>query len=76
MLLINENSKKSIREAFGKKLVELGSQYPNIVVLDADLSCSTQTKMFAKEFASYMIEGNPIYSEANLARHIKKFYKE
>lgn len=31
---------------------------------------------FAKEFASYMIEGNPIYSEANLARHIKKFYKE
>ena len=50
MLLINENSKKSIREAFGKKLVELGSQYPNIVVLDADLSCSTQTKMFAKEY--------------------------
>ena len=50
MLLINENTKKSIREAFGKKLVELGSQYPNIVVLDADLSCSTQTKMFAKEY--------------------------
>ena len=50
MLAIDETTKKSIREAFGKKLVELGSKNSNIVVLDADLSCSTQTKFFAKEF--------------------------
>jgi len=50
MLVVDESLKKSIREAFGKKLVELGSGNPDIVVLDADLSCSTQTKFFAKEF--------------------------
>lgn len=41
---------KSIREAFGKKLAELGAKYSNIVVLDADLSASTQTKFFAQSF--------------------------
>ena len=49
MLAIDYESKKSIREAFGKKLAELGAKNKNIVVLDADLSCSTQTKFFAKE---------------------------
>lgn len=43
-------SKKSIREAFGKKLEDLGSKNSDIVVLDADLSVSTQTKFFAKSF--------------------------
>ena len=45
-------SKDSIatRVAYGKALVELGKENPNIVVLDADLSGSTQTKFFAKEF--------------------------
>lgn len=41
---------KSVRNEYGKTLVELGRENKNIVVLDADLSCSTQTKMFAKEF--------------------------
>lgn len=50
MLTIDYETKKSIREAFGKKLVELGVKNPNIVVLDADLSCSTQTKLFADKF--------------------------
>ena len=50
MLTIDYETKKSIREAFGKELVELGAKEPSIVVLDADLSCSTQTKFFAKEF--------------------------
>ncbi len=43
---------KSVRSEYGKTLVELGKQNKNIVVLDADLSCSTQTQMFAKEFPS------------------------
>ena len=38
------------RVAYGKALVELGKQNINVVVLDADLSGSTQTKFFAKEF--------------------------
>ncbi len=41
---------KSVRSEYGKTLVELGKENKNIVVLDADLSCSTQTKQFAKEF--------------------------
>lgn len=47
---INRNEKKSIRSIFGKTLVELGKTNPSIVVLDADLACSTQTQFFAKEF--------------------------
>jgi transketolase len=38
------------REAYGKTLIELGRENKDIVVLDADLSSSTQTRMFAKEF--------------------------
>ena len=38
------------REAYGNTLVELGRQNPNIVVLDADLSKSTQTQLFGREF--------------------------
>ena len=41
---------KSVRSAYGKTLAELGQINKNIVVLDADLSCSTQTQVFAKEF--------------------------
>ncbi len=38
------------REAYGHTLVALGRENPNIVVLDADLSKSTMTKLFAEEF--------------------------
>lgn len=40
----------STREAYGKTLVQLGREDPQIVVLDADLSTSTQTYAFGKEF--------------------------
>jgi transketolase len=40
----------STREAYGKTLVELGRQNLNIVVLDADVSPSTMTSFFAREF--------------------------
>ncbi len=42
----------STREAYGKTLVELGKENPDIVVLDADLSRSTMTQLFAHEFPS------------------------
>lgn len=38
------------RDVYGKTLVELGRKYPNIVAVDADLSASTKTNLFAKEF--------------------------
>ena len=49
-MIINKNEKKSIRSAFGKTLAALGKVNSNIVVMDADLACSTQTQIFAKEF--------------------------
>jgi len=38
------------REAFGRALVELGHENKDVVVCDADLSHSTMTTYFAKEF--------------------------
>lgn len=38
------------RSAYGNRLAELGETHPEIVVLDADLSCSTKTAVFAKKF--------------------------
>ena len=38
------------REAFGRTLVELGRENQDVVVCDADLSKSTMTTYFAKEF--------------------------
>jgi len=40
----------NMRDAFGKTLVELGRRFPQIVVLNADLSSSTRTHYFEKEF--------------------------
>ncbi len=39
------------RNAYGETLVELGKKHSNLVVLDADLSKSTKTIMFAKEIS-------------------------
>lgn len=47
---MKEKKLAATREAYGKTLVEMGKKNPNIVVLDADLSVSTKTAMFAKEF--------------------------
>ena len=49
-MTILETESKSLRKAYGETLVDLGLENKNIVVLDADLSSSTQTKMFAKQF--------------------------
>jgi len=43
-------NKKATRQAYGEALVELGKINNEIVVLDADLSKSTKTNMFQKEF--------------------------
>jgi len=42
--------KMATREAYGKTLVEIGQENPNLVVMDADLSGSTKTGDFKKVF--------------------------
>ena len=43
-------NKRATREAYGKVLVELGAEYPELVVMDADLSGSTKSGEFAKVY--------------------------
>ena len=42
--------KMATRQAYGKALVELGAEKPNLVVMDADLSKSTMTAEFGKTY--------------------------
>jgi transketolase len=42
--------KRHMRDAYGETLKELGGIYPEMVVLDADLSCSTKTCNFAQKY--------------------------
>ena len=60
------------RNAYGETLVALGKKYPELVVLDADLSKSTKTIMFAKEYPNRFFEmgiaeANMISTAAGLA---------
>jgi transketolase len=60
------------REAFGRALVELGRENKDVVVCDADLSKSTMTTYFAKEFPDRFIslgiaEANMVAVGAGLA---------
>lgn len=62
----------SIRDAYGRTLVELGRENEDIVVLDADLSSSTKTTLFATEFPERhfqmgIAEANMIGTAAGLA---------
>ena len=62
----------STRETYGKTLAELGKQNEDIVVLDADLSPSTMTNLFAREFPEHFFncglqEQNMIAIAAGLA---------
>ena len=67
------NDKKiATREAYGQALVTLGENYPNIVVLDADLAKSTKTIDFKKHYPDRFFdfgvaEQNMIGTAAGLA---------
>jgi transketolase len=65
--------KIATRVAYGKSLVELAKSNQDIIVLDADLSSSTQTKFFAKEFPERFFnmgiaEANMVSTAAGLAK--------
>ena len=60
------------RDVYGQTLIEIGRKDPNLVVLDADLSGSTRTCLFAKEFKSRFFnfgvaEQNMMAASAGLA---------
>ena len=42
--------KIATRDSYGKALAQLGAEYENLVVLDADLAGATKTSTFQKEF--------------------------
>ena len=47
---MNLDKKIATRQSYGEALVELGKENKDIVVLDADLSKTTKTDIFAKQF--------------------------
>lgn len=51
-----ERKKIATREGYGSTLVELGAEYPNLVVLDADLAAATKTGMFKKAYPERHID--------------------
>ncbi|MEF8879720.1 MAG: transketolase family protein [Candidatus Thermoplasmatota archaeon] len=61
---MSEKETAYARKAYGQKLVELGKKNKDIVVLDADLSKSTKTMLFGKEFPDRFFEMG--IAEANM----------
>jgi transketolase len=47
MIISNE---QAMRTVFGETLCQLGDRYPYLVVLDADVSSSTQTLLFGRQY--------------------------
>ena len=69
--LIDNFDKKATREGYGDGLVEAGATYKKLVVLDADLSGSTKTSVFAKKFPDRFF--NFGVAEQNLVGHAAGF---
>ena len=75
----NDRAPTATRLAFGEALLELGSRDPDVVVLDADLSVSTQSHFFAKAypdrfFQMGIAECNMIGTGAGMALAGKKTF--
>ena len=51
-----EVKKIATRESYGNALVELGAEYPELVVLDADLAAATKTGVFKKAYPDRHID--------------------
>lgn len=53
-----ENTVKKIatRESYGNSLKELAEEFPNLVVLDADLAAATKTGIFRKAYPDRHID--------------------
>lgn len=69
---MSEVKRIATRESYGNALAELGAEYPNLLVLDADLAGATKTGIFKKAFPERHIdcgiaEGNMMSIAAGLA---------
>ena len=53
---MSEVKKIATRESYGNALAELGAEYENLVVLDADLAGATKTGIFKKAFPDRHID--------------------
>ena len=67
-----EMKKVATRDSYGAALAELGAQYDNLVVLDADLAGATKTGVFKKAFPDRhgdfgIAEGNMVAAAAGMA---------
>jgi transketolase len=51
-----EMKKLATRESFGQAIAELADQYPDVVVLDADLAAATKTGIFKKAHPERFID--------------------
>ena len=53
---MSEVKKIATRESYGNALAQYGAEYPNLVVLDADLAAATKTGIFKKAFPERHID--------------------
>ena len=53
---MSEVKKIASRESYGNALVECGADFPNLVVLDADLAGATKTGVFQKAYPDRHID--------------------
>lgn len=61
---MSELKKIATREGYGDELKKLGEEYPNLVVLDADLAAATKTATFQKAFPDHFFDCG--IAEANM----------
>ena len=69
---MSEVKRSATRQGYGEALAELGEEFDNLVVMDADLAESTKTIMFGKKFPERFFdcgiaEGNMVSMAAGLA---------
>ena len=69
---MSEVKRIATRQGYGEALAELGEEYKNLVVMDADLAESTKTAIFGKKFPERFFdcgiaEGNMVSIAAGLA---------
>lgn len=53
---MDEAKKIATRESYGNALKELGKEYPDLIVLDADLAGATKTAIFKKEYPERFVD--------------------
>ncbi len=69
---MSEVKRIATRQGYGEALAELGDEFQNLVVMDADLAESTKTAIFGKKFPERVFdcgiaEGNMVSMAAGLA---------